>query len=107
MKDKKLRGESTVEALLEYANSVIATLRDPLLVLDKNLQIISSNQAFYTTFHVEEREIIGRSLPDVGNREWDIPKLLLLLKEIIPENKIVIDYEIEHVFGHIGRRVML
>ena len=54
------------------------------MVLDKNLQVISTNQAFYTTFKVTEKETIGRLLPDLGNRQWNIPKLIQLLKEIIP-----------------------
>ena len=106
MKDKKQRDESRIEVLLEYANSIIATLREPFLVLDKNLQVISANQAFYTTFKVTEKDTIGRPLPDLGDRQWNIPKLLQLLKEIIPEKKVVKDYEVEHKFEQIGQRVM-
>ena len=62
MKDKKQRGEPKIEALLEYANNIIATLRESFLVLDKNLQVISANQAFYTTFEVAEKNTIGRPL---------------------------------------------
>ena len=102
MKDKKRRDEPTTEVLLEYANSIIATLREPFLVLDKNLQIISISQAFYTTFEVAEKDTIGRLLPDLGDRQWNIPKLLQLLKEIIPEKKVVKDYEVEHKFEQIG-----
>jgi PAS domain S-box-containing protein len=76
------------------------------LVLDKNLRIISANRAFYTTYKVSEKDTVGRRLPDLGNRQWDIPKLLQLLKEIILENKVVKDYEIEHKFDHIGQRVI-
>ncbi|MFZ2054453.1 MAG: PAS domain S-box protein [Candidatus Aminicenantales bacterium] len=107
MKDKKQRDETGIKVLLEYANSIIATLREPFLVLDKNLQIISANRIFYTTFEVKEKDTIGRLLPDLGNSQWNVPKLLQLLKEVIPEKKIVKDYEIEHIFEQIGRRVML
>ncbi len=106
MKDKKQREEPRVEALLEYANSIIATLREPFLVLDKNLQVISANQAFYATFEVAKKDTIGRLLTDLGDRQWNIPKLLQLLKEITPEKKVVKDYEVEHKFEQIGRRVM-
>ena len=106
MKDKKQKGELKIEVLLEYANSIIATLREPFLVLDKNLRVISANQAFYTIFEVTEKDIMGRPLPDLGNRQWDIPKLLQLLKEIIPEKKVVKDYEVEHKFKLIGERIM-
>ncbi|MFA5143840.1 MAG: PAS domain S-box protein [Candidatus Omnitrophota bacterium] len=95
-----------VEALLKYANSIIATLREPFLVLDKNLKIISANQAFYINFKTVEKETIGRPLPDLGDKQWDIPKLLLLLKDILPEKKVVKDYEVEHKFEQIGERIM-
>jgi len=107
MKDKKRRDEPRIEALLEYANSIIATLREPFLVLDKKLQVISANRAFYTTFEVAEKETMGRLLPDLGDRQWNIPNLLQLLKEIIPEKKVVKDYEVQHKFEQIGQRVMI
>ena len=107
MKDKNQRDESEIKIALEYSNNIIATLREPFLVLDKNLRIISTNQAFYTTFEVREIDTIGRLLPDLGNRQWNIPKLLELLKEIIPEKKVIKDYEVEHKFEHIGERAMI
>ncbi|MDD1777294.1 MAG: PAS domain S-box protein, partial [Candidatus Helarchaeota archaeon] len=107
MKDKKRRDDLKIEVLLGYANSIIATLREPFLVLDKNLQVISANRVFYTTFKVTEKDAIGQLLPDLGNRQWNIPKLLQLLKEIIPEKKVVKDYEVEHKFEQIGERVMV
>lgn len=88
MKDKKHKDESRVAALLGYADSIIATLREPFLVLNKKLQIISANQAFYAAFGVSEKDTVGQLLPDLGNRQWNIPKLLQLLKEIIPEKKL-------------------
>ena len=107
MKDKDQRGEPRIEVLLEYANSIIATLREPFLVLDKNLRVISINQAFYNTFEVAEKDTLGRLLPHLGDRQWNIPKLLQLLKEIIPQKKVVKDYEVEHKFEQIGLRVMV
>jgi PAS domain S-box-containing protein len=107
MKDKNQRDETRIEELLGYVNSIIATLREPFGVLDKNLRVISANQAFYTTFKVIEKETIGRLLFDLGDRQWNIPKLLQLLKEIIPEKKVVKDYEIEHKFEQIGQRAMV
>jgi len=106
MKDKKHRNEPKIETLLEYANSIIATLREPFLVLDKNLRIITANRAFYVTFEVTEKDTISWPLPDLGNRQWNIPKLLTLLKKILPEKKVVKDYEIELKLEQIGQRVM-
>ena len=107
MEDKNQRTEPEIEALLDYANSIIATLREPFLVLDKNLRVISANQSFYTTFEVAGKDVIGQLLTDLGNRQWNIPKLLQLLKEIIPERKVVKDYEVDHKFEKIGERVMI
>ncbi len=106
MKDKKQRDKTGIKVLLDYANGIIATLREPFLVLDKSLRIISASHIFYTTFKVTEKDTIGRLLPDLGNRQWNIPKLLQLLKEIIPEKKVVKDYEVEHKFEQIGQRIM-
>ncbi|MGB8960029.1 MAG: PAS domain S-box protein [Candidatus Aminicenantales bacterium] len=107
MNDKNLKGQSEVEVLLEYANSILATLREPFLVLDKKLRVISANQAFYSTFKVKAQETIGRPLPGLGDGQWDIPVLIHLLKEIIPGKAVIQDYEVEHEFAHLGRRFML
>jgi len=88
MKDKKQGDESKIKIALEYSNNIIATLREPFLVLDKSLRVISANRSFYATFEVAEKDTIGRPLPDLGNRQWDIPKLLALLREILPEKKL-------------------
>lgn len=61
MKDKKKRGETGIKVLLGYANSIIATLREPFLVLDKNLHVISANRVFFATFKVAEKDKIGRA----------------------------------------------
>ena len=106
MKNTKQKADSEIEAALEYANSIIATLREPFLVLDKNLRIISASPSFYSTFQVTQKETLGRPLPDLGNKQWDIPKLLVLLKEILPKKKVVENYEIEHEFEHLGGRFM-
>jgi PAS domain S-box-containing protein len=106
MKDKKQRGEAGIEVLLEYANCIISTLREPFIVLDKRLIIIFANNAFYTTFKVTDKGTIGQPLPSLGNGQWNIPKLLQLLQEIVPKNKVVTDFEVEHTFSHIGPRVM-
>lgn len=104
MKDKK---QGHVEILLKYASGIIATLREPFLILDKNLRVVSTNRAFSATFKVAEKETIGRSLLDLGDKQWDIPGLEKRLKEILPEKKAVKDYEVGHKFKKIGERVMI
>ncbi len=107
MMDKKQTDESKIKIALEYGNNIIATLREPFLVLDKNLRVISTNQAFYATFEVAEKDTIGQLFPDLGDGQWNIPKMLKLLKDIIPDKKVVKDYEVEHKFEQIGQRVMI
>jgi len=100
------RQDIKVEELLAYANSILATLREPFLVLDKNLLVISSNQSFYTEFGVLEKDTLGCLLPDLGAGQWNNPQLIQLLKEIIPEKNIIKDYEIKNEFKNIGQRVL-
>jgi len=107
MVDKDENDELQFEMLLRYTNSIIATLREPFLVLDENLRIIFTNQSFCTIFKVAEKDTIGQLLPDFCNHQWDIPILLLLLKEILQNNKVVRDFEVKHAFEHIGERSML
>jgi PAS domain-containing protein len=96
-----------LEEALELSESIIGAMRDPLVVLDADLKIISVNKAFYNTFFVTPDETIGEFIYDLGNRQWDIPKLRTLLEDIIPKNSCFDDYAISHDFKTIGRRVML
>ncbi|MGM0442400.1 MAG: PAS domain S-box protein [Elusimicrobiota bacterium] len=105
MKDKNNKLE--INDILEYNNRIIATLREPFLILNKDLRIISANRAFYTKFKISEKETVGYSINKMGNKQWNIPKLLTLLKEILPKKKIIKDYEITHKFEQIGKRVLL
>jgi PAS domain S-box-containing protein len=107
MKTKKQAHDPNIEALLEYTKNIIATLREPFLVLDKDLQVISANHAFYATFKTPEKETIGQPLPNLDNGQWNIPELLRLLKEIIPGKKVIKDYEVEYKFRQIGARTMI
>jgi two-component system, chemotaxis family, CheB/CheR fusion protein len=90
-----------------YAEGIIETVRDPLLVLDGNTRVRSANPAFYKTFQVTPEETENRLLYDLGNREWDIPALRTLLEGILSKGEEVADYQIEQEFEHIGRRTML
>lgn len=103
-KTKQTKGES--ETALKYADSIIATLREPFLVINKNLRIVSANRSFYITFKVTKKETIGRLLFNLGHRQWNIPKLIKLLKEILPQKRVVTNYEVEHEFRTIGHRIM-
>ena len=88
-------------------DDIFETIREPLLVLDANLNILSANRSFYNIFKVEQEETIGHLIFDVGNRQWDIPAFRTLLEEIIPAQKLFDNYEVEHDFPDIGHKTML
>ena len=92
----------------EYAENIVSTVREPLLVLDGELKIVSASRAFFQTYEVTPEETEGQLLYDLGNGQWDIPKLRELLEEILPSTtSSVEDYEVEHNFEQIGQRTML
>jgi PAS domain S-box-containing protein len=86
---------------------IVETVREPLLVLDANLNILSANRSFYNIFKVEQGETIGHLIFDVGNKQWDIPALRTLLEDILPTHKRFDNYEVEHDFPTIGHKTML
>lgn len=89
------------------AVSIVNTLRHPLVMLDESFRVLSANPAFYTTFSASRDETIGVGLPDLGNGQWNIPELRLLLEQVIPRSTSVIDYEVRAAFPHIGLRTIL
>ncbi len=90
-----------------YSESIVSTLYQPLLVLDKNLRVKTANNSFYKTFKVNEQETEGVLIYDLGNRQWNIPELRTLLEEILPQKKQVTDFEVTHNFLSIGERIIL
>ena len=90
-----------------YAEAIIANIREPLLVLDSRLRIKTANNAFYNTFRVNEAETEGVLVYDLGNQQWNIPQLRTLLEHILPQKLTFNDFEIRHVFSTIGERTML
>jgi len=87
--------------------NIIETIREPLLLLDSDLNILLANQSFYDLFKVTPEETLGNLIYDLGNRQWDIPKLRALLEEIIPKHNKFDNYEVEHEFLDIGHKIML
>ena len=74
----------------EYFKDIVGTIREPLLVLDANLRVLAANRSFYKTFKVKVRETIGQLTYDLGNRQWDIPGLRLLLETILPKKQSLV-----------------
>jgi transcriptional regulator with GAF, ATPase, and Fis domain len=87
--------------------SIFATIRDPLLILDRGLRIQTASQSFYQTFQVTPNVIEGRLLYQIGNGEWNVPELRTLLDEILPNNRAFDNFIVEREFPSLGRRVML
>jgi PAS domain S-box-containing protein len=99
--------ELAAEEARRYAESIVGTVREPLLVLDANLKIISANRNFYSTFKVTPGETLGSFIYDLGNKQWDIPKLRELVEEVLPEKEAFDDFEVAHNFQDIGHKIML
>jgi len=90
-----------------YAESIVQTIRQPLLILDPKLRVQSANPAFYTLFQVPEEETRNRRIYELGNGQWDIPALRRLFEDVLPENAVIEDFVVEHNFESLGRRIML
>jgi len=99
---KRIEAETAVQLARELAESVVDTIRQPLLVLDGDLQVVSANRAFYQFFQVTVADTVGRKIYDLGNSQWNIPALRELLEIILPRDKAVEGYLVEHNFPAIG-----
>jgi len=104
---ESVRLEGEIQDAREYAENIVETVREPLVVLDSALEVLTANQGFYAIFQVRPEETIGKFIYDLGNRQWDIPKLRVLLEEILPHDSVFNGYEVEHDFIDVGRKTML
>src|ERR1039458_6221242 len=95
-----------IEPARAFAQAIIDTVREPVLVLDQDLRVITASRSFYRTFRVGPEDTEGRLLYQLGDGHWDIPKLRLLLEKIVPENGVMEDYEVEYEFSNVGPRTM-
>ncbi|MBF0382542.1 MAG: PAS domain-containing protein [Magnetococcales bacterium] len=90
-----------------FTQSIVETMREPFLVLDGDLRVLMCNSNFLKVFHVILEETEGERIYDLGNRQWDIPRLRTLLEEIIPKKNSIEAFEVEHDFPVIGKKTML
>jgi signal transduction histidine kinase/FixJ family two-component response regulator len=102
-----MKREPIFEDIQDYALNIVETVRKPLLILDATLRVRFANRAFYQTFHVSSEETENRLIYELGNGQWDIPDLRTLLEDVVPKSSVFNDFELEHTFPAIGRRVML
>jgi two-component system, chemotaxis family, CheB/CheR fusion protein len=91
----------------EYADTIVESAREPILVLDGKLQVTAANPAFYRAFDVCREETERRLIYELGNGQWNIPELRELVEEIVPRNSRVDDFEMSHDSPHLGQREML
>lgn len=101
------QAEHRAKAARDFAESIIRTVRNPLLVLRADLRVNRANDAFYNIFKTTADQTEGWMIYDLGNRQWDTPKLRILLEDILPRNSFFNDFEITHDFPQIGCRTML
>jgi CheY-like chemotaxis protein len=101
---KELRDQ--LNGAREYAENIIKTVREALLVLDSDLKVLSANHSFYKTFKVTAEKTIGTYLYDLGNGQWNIPALQTLLTGILPNDNVINGYEVEHDFPGVGRKII-
>ncbi|HKQ74714.1 MAG TPA: chemotaxis protein CheB [Blastocatellia bacterium] len=105
--DALKRSEAEIQEARDYAEAIVRTTRDPLLILNADLRVHTANEAYYYTFKVSPAESEGRLIYDLSNGQWNIPRLRELLEDILPRNSFFNDFEVTHDFETIGRRTML
>jgi PAS domain S-box-containing protein len=101
------KAKKTEDEVGELTESIINTIREPLLLLNKNLHVVRANSSFYKFFKVNEEMTVGKLIYELGNSQWDIPALRELLENILPEKSSYENFEVQHVFSAIGKRTML
>ena len=89
------------------AQAIVNTIPEPFVVLDDEFRVLAASVSFYKTFKVDPEHTRGRLLYSLGDGQWDIPALRVLLETIIPEHAAMDGFEVEHDFPNLGRRTML
>ena len=107
MENNETITEKDKRIALHYMETLVDVARESFLILDADLEVVSANDIFYQTFQVSPEQTEGISLYKLGNGQWDIPELKKLLGEILPQKKVVRDYEVMHVFETIGAKTMM
>lgn len=99
--------EHIQEGGLTFIKTVVDILREPVIILDKNLSVLAANVPFYRTFQVEPKDTINKVVYNLGNGQWDIPALRKLLEDILPNHKFFKGFEVDHEFPAIGHKVII
>lgn len=107
MEYKKVDADKIWEVAWTYIRTVVDTVREPFLIMDKDLRILSANRTFYTFFSTSPKETEKKLVYELGNGQWSVPKLKVLLENILPSNTFFDDFKVEHDFPEIGHKVMI
>ena len=99
--------EILIQSEEEYAQNIVDTVRESILIMDSDLRVVSANRSFYRTFKVNSEETVGNLVYDLGNKQWDIPDLRKLLEIVLPKHMTFDDFEVTHRFTDIGEKSML
>lgn len=99
--------EGSSGGLRELSTAIVDTVREALVVLDRDLRVICASRSFYRMFAVDARNTVGRMFYELDDGQWDIPALRRLLEDVIPRHRTIEAYEVEHDFATLGRRLML
>jgi two-component system CheB/CheR fusion protein len=105
--DRARQAEAEARAGAELFESIVQTVRGPLLVLDAELRIVLANEAFHRSFETSPQETRGAVLYSLDGGQWDVPELRRLLEEILPEDQVMSDFRVERDFPRVGRRAFL
>lgn len=90
-----------------YIKTVVDTVREPFLILDEKLIVLSANKTFYLFFHTTKEETENKKVYELGNGQWNITQLKILLEDILPKNTHFEDFKVEHEFPKIGKKIMM
>ena len=90
-----------------YIRTVVDVVREPVLILDKNLRVMAANESFYDMFQVEPKKTENKIVYELGNGQWNIPALRKLLEDILPKNTFFKGFEVSHEFPIIGQKIMI
>jgi two-component system CheB/CheR fusion protein len=100
----RVAADAAVQEARRVAESIVDAVREPLLVLDAQLRVVSASRAFYEQFQVKAEETVGRAIHELGDRQWDIPTLRKLLDSVQFEGQAFDDFVVEHDFPRVGHR---
>lgn len=104
---RQVQARNIIQRAQELSESILDTVRQPLVVLDEAMKVVSASRSFYKDFRVTPEETVGHKIFELGNRQWDIPKLKQLLEDIFLHDNVLDGFEVEHDFPDIGKRKML